>query len=457
MMTRRILHTSVAASFLALIVAGAQIRTNAQQAVSIDNDDIGGVVTSAKGPEAGVWVIAETTEPADQARQDRRHRRSGTLCASRSAEGELQRLGARLRPGRFAEGAKRARQGPQPEGRRSRPNARAAAEYYPAGYWFSLMQRAGQERIPGHRREGQRHRSPTMRTQAEWLRSFKNGGCWGCHQLGNKATREIPKALGTFPSSAAAWDRRVQSGQAGGTDERRAERLRPAADSQRVRELDRSDRRRRSAGGAAAAAGASSATSSSRSGTGPIRKRTSTTRSSTDRRNPTVNANGSALRRPGTEQRLSSGARSREERYEPRRTDGARSEHPTGAGGDDAAAFAVLGRRSDLGQQEQRAQPDVRREGPGLDHVRRAPTGEPGVLQGRLEPSVREVVPDRDFGPAPRGLGSENPTADAHQHLLRHAPPDVRRGRQPHAVDERRRTGRRLVEHGRCSTRPATR
>ena len=31
-------------------------------AVAIDPDDIGGVVTSAQGPEAGVWVIAETTD-----------------------------------------------------------------------------------------------------------------------------------------------------------------------------------------------------------------------------------------------------------------------------------------------------------------------------------------------------------------------------------------------------------
>src|SRR6266571_4713240 len=30
--------------------------------VAIDADDIGGVVTSAKGPEAGIWVIAETTD-----------------------------------------------------------------------------------------------------------------------------------------------------------------------------------------------------------------------------------------------------------------------------------------------------------------------------------------------------------------------------------------------------------
>src|SRR5688500_4546349 len=31
-------------------------------AVPVDGDDIGGVVTSANGPEAGVWVIAETTD-----------------------------------------------------------------------------------------------------------------------------------------------------------------------------------------------------------------------------------------------------------------------------------------------------------------------------------------------------------------------------------------------------------
>src|SRR5204862_521484 len=41
------------------------------------------------------------------------------------------------------------------------------------------------------------------------------GGCWSCHQLGSKGTREIPAALGSFPSSVAAWQRRLQSGQAG--------------------------------------------------------------------------------------------------------------------------------------------------------------------------------------------------------------------------------------------------
>ena len=51
---------------IAIVVwlAASPVELSSQQSVTvqIDNDDIGGVVTSAKGPEAGVWVIAETTE-----------------------------------------------------------------------------------------------------------------------------------------------------------------------------------------------------------------------------------------------------------------------------------------------------------------------------------------------------------------------------------------------------------
>src|SRR5260370_34583735 len=54
-----------------------------------------------------------------------------------------------------------------------------------------------------------------MKSQAEWVRQLKTDGCVTCHQVGNKATREIPEALGTFPNSVAAWDRRIRSGQAG--------------------------------------------------------------------------------------------------------------------------------------------------------------------------------------------------------------------------------------------------
>ena len=59
--------------------------------------------------------------------------------------------------------------------------------------------------------------SENIRSQGEWIRQIVNtDGCTGCHQMGGKATREIPKSLGTFEDSKAAWDRRVQAGQAGG-------------------------------------------------------------------------------------------------------------------------------------------------------------------------------------------------------------------------------------------------
>ena len=54
-------------------------------------------------------------------------------------------------------------------------------------------------------------------TSPQWLRGLKSGGCTACHGLGNKATREIPPQLGEFDSLVAAWDRRIQSGQAGGS------------------------------------------------------------------------------------------------------------------------------------------------------------------------------------------------------------------------------------------------
>src|SRR5262245_27651888 len=64
-MMRRFHLSTVAAIGLAALLAGP-VNLVAQQAptqaVAIDNDDIGGVVRGPNGSEAGVWVIAETTE-----------------------------------------------------------------------------------------------------------------------------------------------------------------------------------------------------------------------------------------------------------------------------------------------------------------------------------------------------------------------------------------------------------
>src|SRR5215208_7185567 len=63
-----ILRSSVRLGVAGVAIAGALalsltwVSAQSRGAVAIDPDDIGGVVTSSKGPEAGVWVIAETTE-----------------------------------------------------------------------------------------------------------------------------------------------------------------------------------------------------------------------------------------------------------------------------------------------------------------------------------------------------------------------------------------------------------
>src|SRR5882672_7479040 len=50
------------AALMTIAVPSAGAQQAAAPAVAIDNDDIGGVVAGPGGPEAGVWVIAETSE-----------------------------------------------------------------------------------------------------------------------------------------------------------------------------------------------------------------------------------------------------------------------------------------------------------------------------------------------------------------------------------------------------------
>ena len=92
------------------------------------------------------------------------------------------------------------------------PDDAAAAQYYPAIYWYSML------KIPGADQFGGKSDIPDKVKQTDWLNLMKNNGCVGCHQLGQASTRTIEKSLGEFKSSEEAWARRVQSGQAGPTD-----------------------------------------------------------------------------------------------------------------------------------------------------------------------------------------------------------------------------------------------
>ena len=181
--------------------------------VRLDADDIEGTVTGPNGPEAGVWVIAETHDlPTTFARivvtDDRGRYLVPDLPRARYAVwvrgyGLVDSPKLQARPGATLNLAAV-----------PAPNPQAAAQYYPAGYWFSLM------RVPDKsefaRSTGADGIAPGVTSQAAWLRMLKSGACTSCHQLGTKGTREIPAALGLNATSVAAWQRRLQSGQAGG-------------------------------------------------------------------------------------------------------------------------------------------------------------------------------------------------------------------------------------------------
>ena len=56
-------RTLIAALFASTcLIAGAPMAGAADSGIHIVADAIGGTVTSAKGPEAGVWVIAQTKD-----------------------------------------------------------------------------------------------------------------------------------------------------------------------------------------------------------------------------------------------------------------------------------------------------------------------------------------------------------------------------------------------------------
>ena len=201
------------AAILVVPLTGTGGRQAGGQAVPIDADDLGGVVTGPKGPEAGVWVIAETTDlPTKFAKivvtdEQGRYVVPDLPKANYSVwvrgYGLVDSPKIQATPGKALNLTAVVA-----------PNARVAAEYYPAGYWFSLLQVPDKKEFPGTGPAGNGI-SPTMGSQAQWLRNLKSGSCWACHQLGSKGTRELPPNLGTFPSSVAAWERRLQSGQAG--------------------------------------------------------------------------------------------------------------------------------------------------------------------------------------------------------------------------------------------------
>jgi hypothetical protein len=216
MKIEKTLYAGVAAVALTLAGGITAFPAVAQQQeaapVSIGAGDIGGVVRGPNGPEAGVWVIAETTDLAtkmnktvvtdDQGRYVIPDLPKANYVVWARGYGLVDSAKATAEPGKIVNITAV-----------PAPSQAAAAELYPAIYWFSMLRIPGKDMFPGTGPNG--NGMPTfMKSQLQWTDQVKTNGCYACHQLGNRATRVIPPQLGTFKNSVEAWERRVQSGQA---------------------------------------------------------------------------------------------------------------------------------------------------------------------------------------------------------------------------------------------------
>jgi hypothetical protein len=202
MRTTKGLYWGSAAVGIAALLAACAALQSGDSGVSIGSHDIGGVVSGASGPEAGVWVIAETTElPTKFAKivvTDDRGRYlmpdlpKATYSVWVRGYGLVDSPKVRIAPGAMLN--LKAALAPSPA---------AAAQYYPAVYWYSMLKIPAKSEFPAGK----------VAHQGEWLHVVKTGGCIGCHAMGTPGTRTIPKAFAHMKSSDA-WARRIQSGQA---------------------------------------------------------------------------------------------------------------------------------------------------------------------------------------------------------------------------------------------------
>lgn len=192
--------------------------------IPMDDDDIAGVVSGPDGPEVGVWVIAETRDlptrhikivvTDDDGRYLVPDLPPATYDVWVRGYGLVDSEKVQAEPGAVLDLTAV-----------PAPDARAAAEYYPSQDWFSLLRVPAPDQFPGTGADGNGI-SPAIESQGAWISGVVNtDGCTGCHQLGNKATREIPAAFAEFDSHAEAWDRRIQSGQAGINMDRRLDQV----------------------------------------------------------------------------------------------------------------------------------------------------------------------------------------------------------------------------------------
>ncbi len=199
------MSTKCKGSYWGIAVAAIAFLSGPAQAqgVAVGQNDLGGVVTGPRGPEAGVWVIAETTDlptrfakivvTDDSGRYLVPDLPKATYSVWVRGYGLVDSPKVRVQPGKTLDLKAVAA-----------PSATAAAEYYPPIYWYSMLKVPAPGDFP----------AGPVKSQPQWLNDIKTSGCMSCHALGTKGTRTMPKDFAHYKSSTEAWGRRITSGQA---------------------------------------------------------------------------------------------------------------------------------------------------------------------------------------------------------------------------------------------------
>jgi hypothetical protein len=176
-----------------------------------DTGTIQGVVTSEKGPEAGVWVIAETRDLPTKLIKIVVTGDDGRFLLPQLPPQANYQVWARgygladstpvqARSGQTLKLMANIAKTPQ-----------EAAKVYPSNHWMAIMQIPAANEFPGTGPEGN-GLNPEIKSQEQFVHELN--GCVRCHQIGHEWTRDImPGMEKEYTSVIDSWDKRVRMGQ----------------------------------------------------------------------------------------------------------------------------------------------------------------------------------------------------------------------------------------------------
>jgi hypothetical protein len=208
----RLWRAALSASLVCLMASFVAATASAQGAAN-PSGYITGTVQGAQGPEAGVWVIAETKDlptnfikivvTDDQGRFMLPELPTANYKVWVRGYGLVDSTPIEMKP---AAGAITLKALPA-------KTPAEAAKVYPGNYWLSLLEPPAKNMFPGTGPKGNGI-GPTMLTQNHWIYQLKSG-CNFCHQLGNAETRSLDHVFAAKPelkTSAEAWEWRLGTG-----------------------------------------------------------------------------------------------------------------------------------------------------------------------------------------------------------------------------------------------------